>query len=139
MDSSKYVITLILVVVAGLGGFIVGKQGGGMASLPKVQTQTNQEASVSPLLKSQTATFQGEITQVSGQTMEVKSDSGETGSFPISGNAVIYKFTGTSPQASASSDLKTIETGKMALVMLELIDGKYQVVSVSYLPPAPKP
>lgn len=139
MDSSKYVITLILVVVAALGGFLVGKQGGGMASLPKVQTQTNQEAPVSPLLKSQTATFQGEIVKVEGQTMEVKSDTGDTGSFPISGNAVIYKYTSTSTQASASSDLKTIETGKMALVMLELLDNKYQVVSVSYLPPPPKP
>lgn len=139
MDSFKYATTIILIVIAAVGGFLAGKQNqGGSVSLPKIQSQASQIQS-NPLLKSQTATFQGTITKVSGQTIDVKSDSGQTGSFPVSARVVIYKFNGTSPQASASSDLKTIETGKQALVMLELLDNKYQVVSVSYLPPPPAP
>ena len=139
MESAKYATTIVLVVIAAALGFLFGKQG----QMPGLKTQnplsTESQTAQNSLLKSQTATFQGEITKVNGQNIDVKSDSGQTGSFPVSSKVVVYKFSSGSTQASASSDLKSIETGKSALIMLELMDGKYQVVSVSYLPPAPAP
>lgn len=139
MDSSRYVVVLVLIVVAAVGGFLVGRGGETSNQTPTTQEGQTSQVLSNPLLKSQTATFQGEITAVSGQNLEVKSDGGQTGSFPVSSRLVVYKYTVGSTQASASSELKSIETGKQALVMLELLDNKYQVVSVSYLPPPPKP
>lgn len=134
--TGKYLVTVILVVVAAVAGFLFGSAGSGKNGLPQITTN-NQPVSKNPIFKSQTATFQGVITKVSGNSIEVKNDSGQVATFPVAGKVVIYKFTGASPQASASSDLKSIETDKQALVMLELIDSGYQVVSISYLPPPP--
>ncbi|TSC85723.1 MAG: hypothetical protein G01um10147_1114 [Microgenomates group bacterium Gr01-1014_7] len=136
--SSKYLVTVILVVVAAVAGFLFGSAGSTKTGLPQITTG-NQSVAKNPIFKSQTATFQGIITKVDGSELSVKDDSGNTDTFSVSSKAVIYKFTGSSSQASASSDLKSIDTDKQALVMLELIDGKYQIVSVSYLPPPPKP
>ena len=142
MDSlpvKNSAVILILMLIAATGGFYAGKTTI-LPGSPYTPTQSGESSTLaSSVFKSQTATFQGVITKVDGKNLQVKSDSGNTASFPISERAVIYKFSGKSPQASASSDLKTIETDKQALVMLELLDNNYQVVSVSYLPPPPAP
>lgn len=136
--SGKYLVTVILVVVAAVSGYLFGSAGSAKTKLPQVTTG-NQSVAKNPIFKSQTATFQGFITKVDGSNLSVKDEKGTTDTFPVSQRAVIYKFKANSPQASASSDLNSIETDKQALVMLELLDNKYQVVSVSYLPPPPAP
>ena len=136
--AGKSLFVVVLVVVAAVAGFLFGSAGSAKTKLPQVTTGTgNQSVAKNPIFKSQTATFQGVITKVDGSNLSVKDDKGQTDTFPVSQRAVIYKFKAGSPQASASSDLKTIETDKQALVMLELVDDKYQVVSISYLPPPP--
>lgn len=125
-------IILICLLVGGILGFAFGRMNRSVPNYP-IQPKSSQ-IQTNPLFKSQTATFEGEITKVEGNSLIVKDEKGQTGNLPISSKVVIYKFKPGSSLASASSDLKLIDPGKKAQVVLELIDGKYQVVSISYLP-----
>ena len=132
--------TIVLAFSAGIIGFALGRY----YTPPPNQTLKpteikNEQPKTNPLFRSQSATFQGEITKVSGNKISVKDEKGQTGDFSVADKVVIYKFKEGVSQASVSSDLKTIDTGKQALVVLELINGQYQVVSISYLPPPPTP
>ena len=126
------IIAIILIIVFAVGGFLLGKS---------VSQNSTQSKTTSPkqnsIFSSQTATIQGEITKVNNGTISVKSNSGQTGDFPLSPRAVIYQFKPGATTASASSDLKTIETGKPVVLVLELKDGTYQVVSISYIQKRP--
>lgn len=132
---SKFFVALLCFSFFALG-FISGRVGGNL--LPNQSTQKPQTveseavSNGSALFKSQTATFQGKITEVSGNSAKVVSDTNQKGEFEISDKVVIYKFAGNSPTTSASSNLKEIETDKMVLATLELMDGKYKIVSISY-------
>lgn len=129
------VFVALLIIASFILGFVSGRVGGGLLPNQSAQKPKTVESEAvsngSALFKSQTATFQGKITEVSGNMAKVKSDTQE-GEFEISDKVVIYKFLGSSPTASASSDLKMIETDKMVLATLELMDGKYIIVSISY-------
>ncbi|OGE32318.1 hypothetical protein A3C59_02920 [Candidatus Daviesbacteria bacterium RIFCSPHIGHO2_02_FULL_36_13] len=135
----KIGVGVALVALSALIGFVIGRANPGYAPLIKtpsteesVQTTKSLEAAVNPLFKTQAATFQGKITSIAGKTLQVTSDSGEKGEFDVSDSVVIYKFAGTSTTASASSDIKTIDTGREVLISLELLNGKYQAVTISY-------
>lgn len=130
--------TIVLALSAGIIGFALGRYNAPQINQTLAPSTREEQPKTSPLFRSQTATFQGEITKVSGNKLSVKDDKGQTGDFPVSNKVVIYKFKAGSNQASASSDLKSIDIGKQALVILELVNGKYQVTSISYLPPPPK-
>ncbi len=134
----RYLISAILIVIAAAGGYFFGISVSTSKTTPPADV-TRPAVTRNPIFKSQTATFQGTITKIDRSSVSLKDESGKTGIFPISAKVVIYKFTGSSRQASASSDIKTAETGKQVLVVLELKDNQYQVISISYLPPAPSP
>jgi len=139
----KATVITVVIVLSAIVGFSAGRsnrigtttvtvpQG---SNKPAVQVETTKslQAAVNPLFKTQSATFQGKIDSVAGKTLQVTSDDGQKGEFGISDKAVIYKFTGTSTTASASSDVKAIDSGKQVLISLELLNGKYQAVSISY-------
>lgn len=134
----KYLIGIVFILLAATVGYLFGVSvSTSKISLPQISTR--QGVSKNPLFKSQTATFQGTITKIDKSNLSVKDESGRTGTFPISSKVTIYKFSGSSRQASASSDIKTLETGKQVLIVLELKDKEYQVISISYLPPAQPP
>ncbi len=136
--STRNLVSVVLIVAAAVLGFLFGVASGSKSAYVPAAAPANQSTiSQNAIFKSQSAIFQGVITQVSGRTLAVKSDSGQTATFPVAANAVIYKFNGTSPQASSSSDLKTIDLNKQALVQLILTGNQYQVSSISYLPPPP--
>ena len=138
MNQKQIIYLIVVLIIGGVLGFFVGRSTGQKAtqvSNTAPTTQSNQ------LFRSQTATFQGEITKVNSGSLEVKSDSNQTGSLTLSDRVVIYKFKEGTNQASASSDLNTIETGKKVLIVLNLLGSQYKVVSISYQPPpsTPKP
>ncbi len=141
--TARNLVSVVLIVAAAVLGFLFGTASAGktnysMAPAP-AGSQQQSVVSQNPIFKSQSAIFQGVITQVSGKNLLVRDDKGATATLPVSSKLVIYKFNGTSPQASASSDLKSIDLNKQVLVMLELSGSQYQVTSVSYLPPPPAP
>lgn len=131
MDNLKYLLGIVLILIAAAGGYFFG------VSRQNSSPGSTKQVSKNPLFKSQTATFQGTITKIDGSKLSLKDDSGQAGTFSLSPKVTIYKFSGSTRQASASSDIKTLETGKQVLIVLELKDNQYQVISISYLPPPP--
>lgn len=147
---SRIILPAVLVIIFTVIGFLVGRFGNSLNLNPPqtqnpVERPVNQgtetpvgpttkslEASANLLFKTQSATFQGKITGVSNRTLTVESDTGQTGQFDVSPKISIYKFTPNSSTASASADIKTIETDKQVLISLDLVGGKYQAVSISY-------
>lgn len=138
ISSKQIVAGIALVIIGAITGFFLGRYSlSGPASQPP--TPAKEPVQTSPLFKSQTATIQGTITKVEGETLTIQDEKSQTGDFKISPKVVIYKFAPNSPQASASSDLSSVETEKPTLLVLELKGGEYQIVSISYLPPPAKP
>lgn len=120
-------------VVAGAVGYYIAKNNIS-ATTPGGLVQTAPVPETQKIFQEQSAAVQGTITKVDNQTLSVTNTTGENGQFPISPRIVVYSFRPGSTQASASSDIKTITTGKQALIKLELENGQYQVTSISYLP-----
>ena len=144
---SRLALTTVFLISFTLLGFLAGRFSNGPVGVSPIQqiqqsttsqsaqsvpTTQSLQAAVNPLFKTQAATFQGKITSVSGKTLQVESEAGQKGEFGVSDKVVIYKFASDSPTASSSSDLKTIDTGKQAIISLELMGGKYQAISISY-------
>ncbi len=139
----KAVVITVVIVLSVVVGFVAGRSNkinsttvtvpqGNNKPLVQVETTKSLQAAVNPLFKAQAATFQGKITSIAGKTLQVTSDSGEKGEFDVSDSVLIYKFSGNSAVASSSSDIKSIDTGKEVLISLNLVNGKYQAISISY-------
>lgn len=129
----KPALIIVTIFLTALGGFLAGKYLKTPTTFPLVnQVEQNTTPSPDSLFQTQTATFQGKITKVEGANLQVESETGHKTTFPISNKLTIYKFGANSATASPSADLKTIEVDKLVLIMLELIDGKYQAVTISY-------
>ena len=138
MIAKQIIYLIVVLIIGGVLGFFVGRSIGQKATQVSSAAPTSQS---NQLFRLQTATFQGEIVKVNSGSLDVKTDSGQTGSLTLSDRVVIYKFKEGTNQASASSNLNTIETGKKVLIVLDLSGSQYKVVSISYQPPpgTPKP
>ena len=124
----------MLIMVTGVGGYYLGTSKN-PTSLPSVQEGQDKVLSASSLFKTQTATVQGQITKITDSTLTVKDEKNKEEEFSISEKIVIYKSLKEDPKrATASSDINSVETNKVKVIMLEVINGKYQVVSISDLP-----
>jgi hypothetical protein len=121
LPFKKIVLGAVLFILAVVIGFFLGRY-----SLKILPYSSN------PIFSSQTATFNGIVTDISGGNITTKSSNNQTVSFPLSVNVTIYTIT-PGKQASASTDLKTVELGKEASLRLDYIGNKYQVTSISYL------
>lgn len=135
--SKNYLILMGFVVLAAgfLLGFLYSYQRSGtykppsqLASAPQVLANT------SPLFKSQTAMVEGKVVEVGENSLTVEGLGNGKEQFPVSNKFVVYVPVKNTRTATASSQLKLVEKDKDSLIVLELIEGKYQVVSVSYIP-----
>lgn len=132
---TKFAPILVFIAATGLGGYYLGSAQNSAPPSSYQQDETEEVLSASSLFKTQTATVQGEIIKVDPSSLTVKDETGKIEEFPISERIVIYKALAEDPKRSkAYSDIKMIETNKLKVIMLEAIDGKYQIVSVSDLP-----
>ncbi len=85
----------------------------------------------SPLFKVQSANIEGIITSVNESQLTVKSETNLSDSFPISNRIVIYTKQPDS-KTVVSKEKTDIQVNKKALLLLEVIDGKYQVTGITY-------
>lgn len=141
------IVCLVFITIVGALGYTLGKNSsGGNLQKPLIKT-TNQSNNktvlttttapkTNSIFTSQVAYIQGKITKVDDKTLTIEKTASQSASFPISNKFVSYVPKPNSPQATASADLKSIQTNKPALVSLELINGEYQIISVSYIPEA---
>src|SRR3989344_311238 len=130
LKSISFWIVVVVVVLIGLVGFMVGR-----LTAPQPRTVPKQVGETNTLFTAQSASIRGYITDVSENKLKVQNISGVSGEVEVSDQVIIKK-----PEArvaSATSDLKQVETGREALVALELNGGVYRVMSINYLPKRP--
>ncbi|MBI2595964.1 hypothetical protein HYW46_04495 [Candidatus Daviesbacteria bacterium] len=136
----KYIlISFASVTLAIFAGYITGNyflsSGKPLAKQLAVQIDANTTLKKDPLFSSQNATFEGVITKLNNTTsIEVTNSNNQQGKLMLGKNVVIYKAAEGTNKAIASPDLKFISYNRQATIFLELRDGQYQVLSITYLP-----
>lgn len=85
----------------------------------------------SPLFKFQTATIEGTIANIDGNTVLIEDESGQSDSFPLSDAVVIYSEN-PSGATNVSRDRKSIKTGIQAIIVLETKGDHYEVKGITY-------
>ena len=135
MVNFKYLtLTIILMVLAAVAGFYVGNSKGTKVSLLPNQINLPGTTESSPLFGSQSATINGKITQLNGQTATVTDFKNQTAQFPVSLKVIIFKI-GTNPALSSpSADLKSIELNRPAIINLGYTNNQFEITSVRFLP-----
>lgn len=85
------------------------------------------------IFSSQNATIEGDVIGIEGGNISIRNKQGVSDTFTASPKMAIYKYSSRFPQASASSDLKSIELNLPAIIALEYRKDQYQIVAISYL------
>lgn len=126
------VIIVALIILVPLVALLVsGRIPGIPALLPTLFPKSSPAPSLEDdqvLLIDHTATVKGQILSKEGMSILVTNDKGQFAPMKLSPTVVIY----TPPNNSPSSDLNSLELNKEVVILLEFMDGKYQVVSISY-------
>lgn len=118
---------IVLALLAGLGGFVVGKKMG-----------ASNGAQINSLYTTQTASIQGKITGVSDKTISITNNTGQSGSVKLADKFLINKLAGNIPTSTPSSSIKDIEVNKEATLELQLLSsGEFVVYSINYTAPLP--
>ena len=136
MDKKFYLIAAVFLGIGFLGGFLVCYSRSGNYPLPKASAPNPTQAQeVSSLMfKKQTAMVEGKVVEVGEDFLVVADPQNQKQQFPVSDNFIVYVPIKNTKQASASSQLKQVEKNKDSLIILELIEDTYKVVSLSYIP-----
>lgn len=130
MSNSKYglLVTVIFVLIAAGSGFYLGKTFGYSKIGGPIPANNNS------IFAQQSATIQGKVTKVDGNTLTVQNNNNVSASFPSADKIFISKVESSNLSATPSSDLKTIELNRDAFINLQIVDGQYKIVSVAILP-----
>jgi hypothetical protein len=140
-EKVNYLLVVILVVVAlitGIVGYFLGS-GKGKAAMVSQNNYSSANSSSNPFFDTQTATLNGKITKVNGQTLTVQNNKNQTQDFMIADRIYISTVSDKGQAASPSSDLSKIQTDKKAFINLINTGGSYKVASITYVPTATVP
>lgn len=126
---------IALIIVLSLGGFYLGRVTVKEQMPMPVQTPP---ASITEILKAdpffdtQTAVIKGEVVDVKGPILVAENNQGQIREFSISPELKIFWYNFITNQSTSSADLKMLEFKKEAGISLKLVNGQYQVTSISY-------
>lgn len=123
---SKFVIPAVTLIIGIILGVAVNNFGSSSVNKTAPTTYT------SPLFKTQLATIEGSVTQVTGSTMTIKDTSGKVGQFPVSSKLMVFTKDPKSPIAQSTLGTSNIQPDKKATMILELENGQFKVTSVNY-------
>ncbi|MBI2595962.1 hypothetical protein HYW46_04485 [Candidatus Daviesbacteria bacterium] len=131
----KYLLIPIALIILGLlGGYLYAYR----TAIPLLSVQSpNQPKTSSPDIKKEpiftakTALVEGVILKIEGREIIVKNNQGIVQNLSLSKNLVIYRFAKQNKTATPSSDLKSIRFNTRSIINLELINGNYEVVSIT--------
>lgn len=93
----------------------------------------------SSLFTGQTATIEGKIREVRGNTLVVEGKSGLVDEFPLSSNFTVYTYSPGSTEPSTSRDPKSIDLAKNWVIALQVEGNEYKIVSASHVPAVSNP
>ncbi len=140
------VVSLILIIAAGFGGYSYGKTQNSPQILPltAVSSQTPvSDSNTLPLDFANQVTFQGKVIQLTGSEAVVTSLNNQTKTFVISKtvNIIDASIPPKPGTVSVNPTLTTIPLNKSAAITLVLINNQYQITNVMITPqiatPAP--
>lgn len=123
---------LTLIIISAVLGYTFGVYQTEQQTAQSVKQP--QQSPDNPLFQFQTATIQGKITKLTDNQITIADSKGQVGQFPLSSKLTIYRPSEGTKPAYASTDPKTISLNEPTSVLLQLMDGVYQVVSISYPP-----
>lgn len=135
LTPKSLIILLAIAVVSFSSGFLLGQYGPDFKNIKdkdKKETVKQNLITTSPLFQTQTASIQGEIIAVGQSSVTIKDKKDATDTFPVSTNVVVYKNTQSSGRILPATGITQIDTNQEAVILLEVVDGKYQVISVTY-------
>lgn len=88
---------------------------------------------------SQSATFEGMITDKKDNMLTLKNINNVTENFPISPSLQITKFGDVKSQPTLSSNPADIELNKNVSIVLNYKDARYEIVNITYIPERTEP
>jgi len=106
---------------------LVSEKNSSMNNLPVSNTSSG-------VFTSQSATFEGMITDKKDNMLTLKNNSNATESFPISQTVQITKFESVKSQPTVSSNPADIELNRNVSIVFNYKDAKYEVVNITYIP-----
>lgn len=129
------ILSLILIIAAGVGGYFYGKNQSqnNVAGVPRLYPSAPLSEKNDLLVGfAQQASFQGQVTKLSGETATVMNMNNQTESFTVSKSVSIFDPTRNpkSGSPSASTKLNTIPLNKPALITIMLVNNQYQITTV---------
>lgn len=125
---------IVIVLIVGIASAVIGYSLGYQKYLGLKNYTDANTIKTSPLFQIQTAIIpEGKIIILENNILTVENDQNQKAGFPLSKKLTVYKpVKPGSSEATASSDIKAIETDRKAAIVLDFIDGQYQVSQISY-------
>ena len=129
---------VVLVIVAGVGGYLAGSSKAAGKAAPVNTAPQQSSIKLDPIFIDQIGTITGKVTQVSGKSITIVNQNGVTESFNIAQTFANYlNPSNSNSNATPSADMSKIQVNKNAAISLKLnAAGAYEVVSIFY-PPTP--
>src|SRR5438270_116011 len=116
------IITLIAMVISFSAGFWAAQ-----TKHPNSPPISN----ASSLFNTQTASLQGQIIAVNGQTLTVRNSKNNTGQLILAKGFSISSYPKGVPKTS--SDIKDIELNKDVMIVLTSENGEFRITNINYL------
>ena len=136
----KFVIPLSLILSFGLGFFLSSSLKPNPTPKNDQEQQKGDLVKISPVFDNQVAYLNGKITKLNGDTATVQNLAGKSDDFPLAKGILIYFPPNKNSSASPSStDLKDIQLNKDAFISLGVVNGKFEISSISYTLPTSNP
>jgi hypothetical protein len=128
----KLLTILAVSLVVGVTAFLAGRLSAPQSKMAGTSGEKN------PYFTNQSASLNGVIKKIEGEKLTIENASKITAVLDSSDKITINNINnmGVATSSAKRSDIK-LDT--QALIGLELIDGKYKVVSIVYIPSAPTP
>jgi hypothetical protein len=131
IDSKHLAIAFVLMILAGISGFFLGRYS--LSGILPLKTAENAQApTVNPIFTTQTATFDGVITNIFEGHITAKNKDNQDQTFVLAPNVTVYKIT-PGKQATASVGLDAVELNKKASLRIDFLGKAYLVTSITYL------
>jgi hypothetical protein len=122
---------LIALSVLIIGGSLFGVTRG----LNKnVLSKNDQYIKSSSIFQAQSATIDGEVTEIKGTNLVIKNTKGEVGEFPVSEKFSVYKYASDATPPTITQGAGGVQLNKNGQIYLTVKNTQYEIVSISYLP-----
>lgn len=91
------------------------------------------------LFTTQSASFEGTITDLKDNMVTLKTANNATDKFSLSQTVQITKFESGKTQPVVTTNQTNIELNKNVSIILNMVNGKYEVVNITYMPERVEP